>query len=318
VKISINQDGEVPLHEQISEQIVFQITTGTLRTGEEMPSVRALAQRLQIHHNTVSKAYATLVKRKWLNRRRGARLHVGANIARSNDNLDSLIDKTIQQARAIGFSIKQLEERVIERLSMEAPRYVLVVEEEVGLRRIVEKEIRQSLNSRVESCSPSRLARFPDIATDAIVVGSENVIGSLDRHQFKARLWTPLIFNSADEHLDAIRLMKNAGTIAVTSYSPAFLKTARGLIKGNMGEMHSYREFLFPIDERPDFRAMDLVFCDSLTMEQLKCRNKRHYRLVAPEVFALLREWLIDPRLVDRKVQRERKKSIRLPGRAPC
>jgi len=312
VKISLNQDGEVPLHEQISEQIVFQITTGTLRAGEEMPSVRALARLLQIHHNTVSKAYATLVKRKWLSRRRGARLHVGAGITRPSDNLDSLIDKTIQQARAIGFSIKELEGRVIERLSMEAPRYVLVVEEEAGLRKIIKKEIRQSLISRVEGCSPSRLARHPDMATDAIVVGSENLIGSIDRDQFKARLWTPLIFNTADEHLAAIRLMKNAGTVAVTSYSPAFLKTARGVIKGNMGESHSYKEFLFPIGERCDFRAMDLVFCDSLTMEQLKCRNKRHYRLVAPEFLALLAEWLIDPRLVDRKVQRDRKKSIRL------
>jgi hypothetical protein len=109
--------------------------------------------------------------------------------------------------------------------------------------------------------------------------------------------------------------MKEAGTVAVTSYSPAFLKTARGLI---MGERHAYKEFLFPIDERCDFRAMDLVFCDSLTMEQLKCRNKRHYRLVAPEFLALLGEWLIDPRLVDRRVQRERKKPIRLRGQAPC
>ena len=314
MKISLNTDGEVPLHEQISEQIVFQIATGALRTGEEIPSVRALAQRLQIHHNTVSKAYATLVKRKWLSRRRGARLHVGASVARSSANLDSLIDKTIEQAHAIGFSIKELEERVIERLSMEAPRYVLVVEEETGLRKIVEKEIRQSLNSRVEGCSPSRLARHPDLATDAIVVGSENSIGSIDRDQFKARLWTPLTFNRADEHLDAIRLMKEAGTVAVTSYSPAFLKTARGLIKGNMGERHSYKEFLFPIGERFDFRAMDLVFCDSLTMEQLKCRNKRHYRLIAPVFLALLGEWLIDPRLVDRGVQREREKPIRLRG----
>jgi DNA-binding transcriptional regulator YhcF (GntR family) len=316
VKISLNQDGEVPLHEQISEQIVFQITTGALRAGEEMPSVRTLARRLQIHHNTVSKAYATLVKRKWLSRRRGARLHVGAGVARPSDNLDSVIDKTIQQARTIGFSIKELEERVIERLSMEAPRYVLVVEEEAALRRIVEKEIRQSLNSRVEGCSPSRLARHPDLATDAIVVGSENLIGSIDRDQFKARLWTPLIFNTADEHLDAIRLMKEAGTVAVTSYSPAFLKTARGLIKGNMGERHSYKELLFPVDGRCDFRALDLVFCDSLTMEQLKCRNKRHYRLVAPEFLALLGEWLIDPRLVDRRVQRDRKRatSIRSSG----
>jgi hypothetical protein len=114
-----------------------------------------------------------------------------------------------------------------------------------------------------------------------------------------------LILNTADEHLDAIRLMKDSGTVAVASDSPAFLRTARGLIKGVLGENHSYREFLFPMRGRADFRAMDLVFCDSLTAQQLNCRNKRHYRLLAPEFLAILREWLIDPRLIDRQVQRK-------------
>jgi len=318
VKISLNRDREVALHEQIAEQIVFQITTGTLRTGEGMPSVRALAQRLDIHHNTVSKAYALLVQRKWLSRRRGARLHVDASIARQSNDLDSLIDNAIQQARAIGFSIKELEERVIERLSMAAPRYVLVVEEEGGLRKIIEKELRQSLNSRVEICPPGALRRRPDLATDAIVVGAKNIVGSFDGDKFKARLWAPLILNSADQHLDAIRLMKDPGTVAVASYSPAFLKTARGLIKGMLGERHSYREFLFPMRDKMDFRAMDLVFCDSLAVEQLKCRNKRLYQLVAPEFIAMLSEWLVDPRLVDRKVERKSVKQIQGGGHAPC
>src|SRR5437762_1984343 len=179
---------------------MFQITTGILRAGEEMPSVRGLAKRLQVHHNTVSKAYATLVKRKWLSRRRGARLQVGTTIGRQSHDLDSLIDQTMQQARAIGFSINELEERVIERLSLAAPRYVLVVEREPGLRKIIESEIRQSLNARVEGCGPDTLSRLPDIATDAIVVGTENLIATFDKNMFKARLWTPLILNNADEH----------------------------------------------------------------------------------------------------------------------
>jgi len=311
VKISLNQDGEVPLQEQIAEQIVFQITTGKLLPDEELPSVRALAQRLNIHHNTVSKAYAALVKRKWLSRRRGSRLRVGASRERPGQNLDSLIDEAIQQARSVGFSITELEERVIERLSMAAPRYVLVLEKEAGLRAIIEKKISRSLGSRIEGCSPEVLSKHPDTATDAIVVGAENLIGSFDRDKFKARLWAPLILNTADEHLDAIRLMKDSGTVAVASYSQAFLRTARGLIKGVLGEKHSYREFLFPMRGRGDFRAMDLVFCDSLTVQQLKCRNKRHYKLLAPEFLAILREWLIDPRLIDRQVQRKTMKQIR-------
>ena len=96
VKISLNQDGEVPLQEQIAEQIVFQITSGKLLPDEALPSVRALAQRLKIHHNTVSKAYAALVTRRWLRRRRGSRLRVGASSGRPGQNLDSLIDEALR------------------------------------------------------------------------------------------------------------------------------------------------------------------------------------------------------------------------------
>ena len=49
-----------------------------------------------------------------------------------------------------------------------------------------------------------------------------------------------------------------------------------------------------------------------------KWRNKRHYKLLAPEFLAILREWLIDPRLIDRQVQRKTMKQIRQDGNAPC
>jgi DNA-binding transcriptional MocR family regulator len=52
MNISLNQDSDVPLRQELSEQIVFLITTGELRAGEEMPSVRALARRANVHHNT--------------------------------------------------------------------------------------------------------------------------------------------------------------------------------------------------------------------------------------------------------------------------
>ena len=48
--------------------------TERLRDGELLPSVRELARRLKVHHNTVSEAYQDLVQRKWLERRRGSRL----------------------------------------------------------------------------------------------------------------------------------------------------------------------------------------------------------------------------------------------------
>jgi hypothetical protein len=73
------------------------------------------------------------------------------------------------------------------------------------------------------------------LSVPAIVVGAENLIGSFDRDKFKARLWAPLILNTADEHLDAIRLMKDSRTVAVASYSQAFLRTCERLGQRSFG-----------------------------------------------------------------------------------
>ena len=74
--IRIDNSSEVPIRHQLAEQIVFLIATDRLAAGEVLPSVREMARRLKIHHNTVSDAYQDLVRRNWLARRRGSRLVV--------------------------------------------------------------------------------------------------------------------------------------------------------------------------------------------------------------------------------------------------
>src|SRR5580704_6770582 len=119
MNISLNQDSDVPLRQQLSEQIVFLITTGELRAGEEMPSVRALARRAKVHHNTVSKAYQDLVRREWLTRKRGRRLVVGTPASKGqqpDSGIDELINETIRRAKSLGYSLQTLRKRVRERL----------------------------------------------------------------------------------------------------------------------------------------------------------------------------------------------------------
>ena len=114
--IRISKESEVPVRQQLAEQIVFQIATERLRPGEPLPSVRELARRLKIHHNTVSHAYQELVKRTWLVRRRGSRVVVRAPVptlgTSATRGLDELIDLTIQTARERGYSLQALRERL--------------------------------------------------------------------------------------------------------------------------------------------------------------------------------------------------------------
>jgi GntR family transcriptional regulator len=68
----------VPIWSQIEEAVRRQVALAELRPGEAIPSVRELAQRLQVNPATVSKAYQRLVDQGLLEVRRGEGTFVAA------------------------------------------------------------------------------------------------------------------------------------------------------------------------------------------------------------------------------------------------
>jgi len=55
-----NPSSGVPLYRQIIDQVRLMIASGRLRSGDFLPSVRQVAQELQINPMTVSRAYSEL------------------------------------------------------------------------------------------------------------------------------------------------------------------------------------------------------------------------------------------------------------------
>src|SRR5215469_12716685 len=104
--IRIDKRSEVSVRQQLAEQIIFLIATEKLKPGQALPSVRELARRLKIHHNTVSQAYKDLARRAWIVRRRGSRVTVPSTGERSEGtnghDVDDLINATIRVARGRG------------------------------------------------------------------------------------------------------------------------------------------------------------------------------------------------------------------------
>lgn len=58
--IELNYKSGKPTYLQIVEQVKYGVASGTLRAGDQLPSIRDLAERLRINRNTVAKAYAQL------------------------------------------------------------------------------------------------------------------------------------------------------------------------------------------------------------------------------------------------------------------
>ena len=58
--ISINTSDSVPVFTQLIDQIKEAVLSGELKSGSALPSIRQLANDLELNHNTVAKAYRLL------------------------------------------------------------------------------------------------------------------------------------------------------------------------------------------------------------------------------------------------------------------
>src|SRR6266849_3762520 len=56
----INFKSGMPIYLQLVDQIKAAAASGTLRTGEALPSIRPLAEELRVNRNTIAKAYTEL------------------------------------------------------------------------------------------------------------------------------------------------------------------------------------------------------------------------------------------------------------------
>lgn len=76
----LNPQTGQPLYLQLMQQIRHAIDTGALRTGDQLPGIRTLAEEIVVSHNTVAKAYSELEHEGVVELRHGS----GAFIASRN------------------------------------------------------------------------------------------------------------------------------------------------------------------------------------------------------------------------------------------
>ena len=115
----------MPLYAQLTRAIRFAIATGRLRVGEQLPTVRQLAVELRVNANTVAKVYTELERTGILETRRGVGTFVSARqfaISHREEHekhLNELVDRFLEEAGAMGFSIDDVLEQLQSRRKKE-------------------------------------------------------------------------------------------------------------------------------------------------------------------------------------------------------
>ena len=116
-----------PISKQIVDAVRMKIATAELAPGDQLPSVRGLAQQLTVNPNTVAKAYADLAAEGWLDSRQGLGLYVAPPRQRLSEaererRLDEAVQRFVQDVLPLDYTPRQLQDRLATEFRALQPR----------------------------------------------------------------------------------------------------------------------------------------------------------------------------------------------------
>lgn len=113
--IIISNSSSKPIYEQICDQIKAAIVTGELAEGEQLPSIRALANSLRVSAITTKRAYADLEAAGLIETVQGKGTYVaGGNAELIREErmreVEGLLAQAVERGRTIGLTDGELSE----------------------------------------------------------------------------------------------------------------------------------------------------------------------------------------------------------------
>ncbi len=109
----VNPSSGVPIYRQLMDQVRALVASGRLAEGDLLPSVRQVAQDLQVNQMTVSKAYSLLERDGVVERVRGQGMRVNQQAPRGTlkerqNELRPLLEQVAAQAYQLALTREQV------------------------------------------------------------------------------------------------------------------------------------------------------------------------------------------------------------------
>ena len=112
----------LPIYTQIVNQVQAQVVSGVLKHGDQLPTVRALAEELRVNFNTVARAYRILDEARIISTQQGRGTYITEipppNITAKlrQETLEALTQRYIGEARRLDFSKSEIRQMVSDQL----------------------------------------------------------------------------------------------------------------------------------------------------------------------------------------------------------
>jgi GntR family transcriptional regulator len=113
ISFSLDPVNGVPIYRQIIRQIEFAILSGRMKSGDRLPTIRALAVELKTNPNTIAKAYGELEIRGILETQVGSGTYISD---KKPEPEDEGLDQKIQEL--VGSFIKDMQGLGVEKCEL--------------------------------------------------------------------------------------------------------------------------------------------------------------------------------------------------------
>ena len=112
----------LPIYTQIVDQVQAQVVGGLLSPGDQLPTVRALAEELRVNFNTVARAYRILDEARIISTQQGRGTYITdvpppkVSERLRKEFLEALTQKYLNEAMRLDFSKNEISQMVKEQL----------------------------------------------------------------------------------------------------------------------------------------------------------------------------------------------------------
>ncbi|HMB22425.1 MAG TPA: GntR family transcriptional regulator [Anaerolineales bacterium] len=108
----------LPIYTQIVNQVQTQVAGGVLNPGDQLPTVRALAEELRVNFNTVARAYRILDEARIISTQQGRGTYITeippprVKERLRREALEALTQRYINEAMRLEFSQEEVHEMI--------------------------------------------------------------------------------------------------------------------------------------------------------------------------------------------------------------
>jgi GntR family transcriptional regulator len=112
----------LPIYTQIVNQVQAQVAGGVLQPGDQLPTVRALAEELRVNFNTVARAYRILDEARIISTQQGRGTYITEipppkiKERLRKESLEALTQRFISEAMRLEFSKDEISEMIKDQL----------------------------------------------------------------------------------------------------------------------------------------------------------------------------------------------------------